>query len=116
PSNKYLPVPDHTKPLTNFIAMNFHLYSAEGQIDLPAPSLNPSLNDPRLYRPSTGLQDAVNVALALSQPLLVTGEPGTGKTQLAWHVAHRCRLREPFLRNAEAMRTACDRFYKYDAL
>lgn len=96
--------------------MNFHLYSAEGQIDLPAPSINPSLNDPRLYQPSKGLQDAVNVALALSQPLLVTGEPGTGKTQLAWHLAHRFRLGEPIVFNAQTNSTASDLFYKYDAL
>lgn len=30
---------------------------------------------------------AVNTALAVGQPLLVTGEPGTGKTMLAWSVA-----------------------------
>jgi MoxR-like ATPase len=30
---------------------------------------------------------AVNTALAVEQPLLVTGEPGTGKTMLAWSVA-----------------------------
>jgi Cdc6-like AAA superfamily ATPase len=32
------------------------------------------------YLPDAGLVDAVNVALLLGQPLLVTGEPGTGKT------------------------------------
>ncbi len=96
--------------------MNFYLYTSEGQTDLPAPSLNPNLNDPRLYQPSKGLQDAVNVALALGQPLLVTGEPGTGKTQLAWHVAHRFRLGEPVVFNAQTSSTANDLFYKYDAL
>ena len=34
-----------------------------------------------------GLIDAVNVALLLGQPLLLTGEPGTGKTQLAYYLA-----------------------------
>ena len=33
------------------------------------------------------LATAVNVALATEQPLLVTGEPGCGKTALAWAVA-----------------------------
>ena len=32
------------------------------------------------YLPDPGLIDAVNVALLLGQPLLLTGEPGTGKT------------------------------------
>ena len=55
--------------------------------DLPALNLTP-MSDPRGYLPDPGLVDAVNVALALGQPLLLTGEPGTGKTQLAYSVAY----------------------------
>ncbi|RMF19430.1 MAG: MoxR family ATPase [Deltaproteobacteria bacterium] len=39
------------------------------------------------YIASEPLIDAVNCALALERPLLVKGEPGTGKTLLATHVA-----------------------------
>jgi MoxR-like ATPase len=39
------------------------------------------------YIASGALVDAVNCALALERPLLVKGEPGTGKTLLAKHVA-----------------------------
>src|SRR5215813_11779435 len=39
------------------------------------------------YITSEGLRHAVNVALALERPLLLRGEPGTGKTLLAHHVA-----------------------------
>jgi MoxR-like ATPase len=39
------------------------------------------------YAASLELMDAVNVALTLGAPLLITGEPGTGKTQVAWWVA-----------------------------
>ena len=39
------------------------------------------------YIASVELQEAVNVALALERPLIVKGEPGTGKTLLAEAIA-----------------------------
>jgi MoxR-like ATPase len=41
--------------------------------------------------------DAVNAALVLRRPLLLTGNPGSGKTSLAYAVAHQLRL-GPILR------------------
>ena len=35
------------------------------------------------YKPSQALLDAINTALHTGSPLLLTGEPGTGKTQAA---------------------------------
>merc|ERR1711969_163804 len=39
------------------------------------------------YIVSASLVEAVNCAIALERPLLIKGEPGTGKTLLALHVA-----------------------------
>ena len=39
------------------------------------------------YIVSPELRDVVNVAIALQRPLIVKGEPGTGKTLLAHNIA-----------------------------
>ena len=96
--------------------MSFKIYGKSGQAALPDFQNNPKLNDPALYIPSDALIDAVNVALSLGQPLLLTGEPGTGKTQLAYHIAHYFGLGSPLVFTAQTSSTAMDLFYKYDAL
>ena len=73
-------------------------------------------NDPVGYIADPGLIDAVNVALHLGQPLLVTGQPGTGKTQLAYSIAWELGL-EPLLKfETKSTSVARDLFYTYDAL
>ena len=80
----------------------------------PAVSLD-ALSAPMGYIADEGVRAAVNVALALGQPLLVTGEPGTGKTQLAHSIAFELGL--PLLVfNTKTTSTARDLFYRYDAL
>jgi MoxR-like ATPase len=66
------------------------------------------------YLPDAGLVDAVNVALLLGQPLLVTGEPGTGKTQLAASVAYQLGLDEPLVFETKSTTSARDLFYSFD--
>ncbi|MBC7930529.1 MAG: MoxR family ATPase [Rubrivivax sp.] len=73
-------------------------------------------DDPSGYVADEGLRDAVNVALVLGQPLLVTGEPGTGKTQLAFSVAYELELPAPVVFQTKTTSTAKDLFYRYDAL
>lgn len=94
----------------------FQIYKAEGQNDLPTVELNQKLNAPELYIPSEGLVSAVNVALNLSLPLLLTGEPGTGKTELAHHIAWHFKLGKALVFNAQTTSSAKDLFYRYDAL
>lgn len=68
------------------------------------------------YRPDPGLIDAVNVALILGQPLLLTGEPGTGKTQLAYSVSWELGYGDPLIFETKSTNTARDLFYAYDTL
>lgn len=96
--------------------MPFQLYKKQEQCALLDFYRNDKINNPALYLPSDDLVDAVNVALALGQPLLLTGEPGTGKTQLAYHVSHQFDLGKPLIFNAQTSSVATDLFYKYDAL
>lgn len=96
--------------------MSFHLYQPKGRGQLPPLQVNEKINDPDLYIPSAGLVSAVNVALALGQPLLLTGEPGTGKTQLAHHIARFFELGDTLVFNAQTTSSAKDLFYRYDAL
>src|SRR5215813_4407719 len=82
----------------------------------PPNSRRARLLDPLGYRPDEGLINAVNVALLLEQPLLVTGEPGTGKTQLAYSLAWELGLRPPLAYETKSTSTARDLFYNYDAV
>jgi MoxR-like ATPase len=68
------------------------------------------------YRPDPGLVDAVNVALILGQPLLLTGEPGTGKTQFAYSVSWELGYGAPLIFETKSTSTARDLFYTYDTL
>jgi MoxR-like ATPase len=68
------------------------------------------------YRADPGLVDAVNVALLLGQPLLLTGEAGTGKTQLAFSLAEQLKLGAPLKYETKSTTVASDLFYRYDAL
>jgi MoxR-like ATPase len=70
--------------------------------------------DPAGYLPDPGLVDAVNVALMLRQPLLVTGEPGTGKSQLAASVAYQLGLDPPLPLETKSTTIARDLFYTFD--
>jgi MoxR-like ATPase len=78
-------------------------------------------NRPSKYLPSPGLLNALEVAYMLKRPLLLTGEPGTGKTQFAFWVADQLAKSngfqpQPFIYNTKTSSTAKDLFYHYDAI
>jgi MoxR-like ATPase len=107
--------------------MSFPYYKAASsiaseQVDLPPPWRD-RIGDVEGYQPEPGLVDAVNVALALGEPLLLTGEPGTGKTQLASHVSMKVlkpgpdgKSARPLVFEAKSTSTARELFYSYDTL
>jgi MoxR-like ATPase len=67
------------------------------------------------YIASEELRHAVNVAVALARPLLVRGEPGTGKTLLAENVSRALGL--PLLRwHVKSTTKAKDGLYVYDTV
>src|SRR5258706_12518933 len=67
------------------------------------------------YVATQDLQVAVNAAIALERPLLVKGEPGTGKTILAHEVA--AALGKPLIEwHIKSTTKAQHGLYEYDAV
>ena len=67
------------------------------------------------YVATDDLKLAVNAALALQRPLLIKGEPGTGKTMLAEEVA--AALQRPLLQwHIKSTTKAQQGLYEYDAV
>ncbi|NYT66231.1 MoxR family ATPase [Alcaligenaceae bacterium] len=67
------------------------------------------------YIATEDLKLAVNAALALQRPLLIKGEPGTGKTMLAEEVA--AALQRPLLQwHIKSTTKAHQGLYEYDAV
>ena len=68
------------------------------------------------YRPVTGLVDAVNAALHLRRPLLLTGRAGSGKSTVIRQIAAELDLGEVLHWHITSRSTLADALYRYDAL
>ena len=77
-----------------------------------------------VYQPSKELLAAINTAMFLQRPLLLSGDPGTGKTECAAFVARRLNFLYPYVfTSPNALRfdtksgsQSSDLFYTYDAV
>ena len=96
-----------------------------GWRDLPPPAMA-ALSRPEGYVPNPVAVEAMNVAIALGQPLLITGEPGCGKTEFADWVAWKLGLERPVAADetrefalrfsVKSTTTARDLFYEVDVI
>ena len=88
-------------------------------VKLPAPPpwrTFPRSPDSQKFQPPEGLPDAVNAALCLRRPLLITGAPGSGKSTVIEQVAAELQL-GPVLRwHITSRSTLTEALYRYDAL
>ncbi|MFC3998613.1 AAA family ATPase [Nocardiopsis sediminis] len=72
--------------------------------------------DRPLTEHETTVVDAVNTALLLRRPLLITGDPGVGKSSLAYRVARELRLGRVLRWSITSRSTLRDGLYRYDPL
>jgi len=106
--------------------MSWIVYQGDGvqrEVELPPPPpwrrvpiIGPDQGGRPTFQTTPELVEAVNAALHLRRPLLLTGSPGSGKSSLAEAVAHELGL-GPVLRwHVTSHSTLDDAIYRYDAL
>ena len=69
-----------------------------------------------IYQADAEEVDAVNAALYLRRPLLITGPPGVGKSTLAYAVAHELKLGQVLRWPVVSTSVLKDGLYSYDAV
>ncbi|OQY57841.1 MAG: hypothetical protein B6245_14925 [Desulfobacteraceae bacterium 4572_88] len=66
--------------------------------------------------PGKRLETAINTAIAAGEPLLITGEPGTGKTQTAYYAAYKLGVEPALHFQVKSDSTAKDLLYHFDTV
>lgn len=75
--------------------------------------LSANYPDASKYLPADGLPEALDAAMLLGMPLLLTGEPGTGKTRAAYWL--QTQLGAPLLRHdVKSTQSGRDLLYRFD--
>lgn len=70
--------------------------------------------DAARFVPGQTLANAINTAVCVGEPLLITGEPGTGKTQTAYYAAWKLNLGDVLHFQVKSDSTAKDLLYHFD--
>src|SRR5262245_21827164 len=70
----------------------------------------------RRYIFTDELSAAIDVAIGLGRPLLVSGDPGCGKTELGYAIARRLQIPRVHFFSTKSNSEARDLFYTYDAI
>ena len=73
-------------------------------------------DEAQYFYPGAQLETAINTAIAVGEPLLITGETGTGKTQAAYYVAHKLGIESVLHFQVKSDTTARDLLYHFDAV
>lgn len=72
--------------------------------------------DAKRFIPGDQLETAINTAIAIGEPLLLTGEPGTGKTQAAYYTAYKLGINSVIHFQVKSDSVARDLLYFFDAV
>ena len=108
-----LPLPPPWRPLRATV-MQERIWprTADDDSKLPAATLQRG----KVFHATEHMIDMVNAALYLRRPLLVTGQPGSGKSSLVDAIAYELRMGAPLRWSVTSRSTLRDALYHYDAI
>lgn len=73
-------------------------------------------DDAKRFVPGEELEISINTAIAVGEPLLITGEPGTGKTQAAYYAAYKLDSEPVIHFQVKSDSSAADLLYYFDSV